>query len=456
MILEGIASNRRNLFWTFTHVGLGFVCTLTPFALVVWFYFIFVTNFFKAISLLQKQKLAFFLMFFSYLISFELLDRMANTSPFIPYELGKYFLVVLGILGLNSMGLRSPRGIFMFLLLIPSLFLSVSNERDMKDIISNFIGPIAVSLGVAFSNGAAITSNNFNQILKLIWLPCLASLAYTYIQTPDFDDITFSLKANFETTAGHSSNQVSTILGLGVFLSFYSGLNNLKFSGNRILDFIIMGGFMIQGLLSFSRGGMLIGVFGSVLLVFLSPVANSNSRRRNISISLVFVSFLFLLGAFEIANNVTGGNLLLRYTGESEGTIAGSKEKDLNHFVTGRLDIFEGDVELWLNHFFLGVGVGDSRYLRTVMNGAPPHVELSRLFAEHGLLGFIYALLWFALPFLVWRDSRRNPNSKVILVVLLLIAITTSFHAAMRTFVTPLFMILGCLKIIESKKKYTF
>jgi hypothetical protein len=377
---------------------------------------------------------------------------MARTSPFIPYELGKYFLVLMGILGLFSLGVRSQKGIWMLILLIPSLFISVSGERDMKDIISNFIAPLAIALGIAFSHNASITGNNFNQILKLVWLGCLASLSYTYIKTPDFDDIVFSLKANFDTTAGHASNQVSTILGLGVFLSFYSVFNNLKYSGNRLLDFIILAGFMIQGLLSFSRGGMITGVLGAILLVFLSPNNRTNSKQSNFVAPLAIISFLFLYGAFELANSITGGNLLLRYKGESKGTLLGSKEKTLDHLVTGRLGIFEGDLELWSNHLLLGVGVGDSRYVRTVMNGEPPHVELSRLFAEHGLFGFIYAFFWFTLPLLVWFDSQKDANTRVILVILLLIGLITSFHAAMRTFVTPLFMILGSLKISNPRR----
>jgi hypothetical protein len=276
----------------------------------------------------------------------------------------------------------------------------------------------------------------------------LASLSYTYIKTPDFDDIAFSLKANFDTTAGHSSNQVSTVLGLGVFLSFYSIFKNLKYSGNRIFDFIILGGFMIQGLLSFSRGGMVVGVLASILLVIIS--SKNKFQKSNISMSFTVVILLFLYGAFELANSITGGNLLLRYKGETQGTLVGSKEKTLDNLVTGRLSIFEGDIELWRNHFLLGVGVGDSKNTRNVMRGEPPHVELSRLLSEHGFLGLIFSIIWLTLPITIWLEYR-NLDSRVILTILLVIAILSTFHAAMRTFVTPLFMILGSLKIIDSK-----
>jgi hypothetical protein len=113
-----MASDRRNLFWTLVHIGLGFVCTLTPFFLIGWFYLILVANLGKSLNLLSQKKPANFFMLFSYLISFEVLDRMAKTSPFIPYELGKYFLVLMGILGIIFLGVRSQKGILMVILIL--------------------------------------------------------------------------------------------------------------------------------------------------------------------------------------------------------------------------------------------------------------------------------------------------------------------------------------------------
>lgn len=200
-----MASDRRNLLWTLVHFGLGLICTLTPFALVVWFYFIFATNFFKVNRLLKRKKPGFFLMFFSYLISFEVLDRMAKTSPFIPYELGKYFLVLMGIIGIINLGIRSLMGLWMALLITPAIFYDFSDQRVFFDIINYYFAPLAVGLGIAFADRLTISMVQLNQILKLIWLGCLASLVFTYFKTPDFEEINFSLSAKFETTGGHSS-----------------------------------------------------------------------------------------------------------------------------------------------------------------------------------------------------------------------------------------------------------
>lgn len=442
-----MASDRRNLFWTIAHIGLGFICTLTPFALIGWFYFIFFTNFFKANRLLQQRKPAFFLMFFSYLISFEVLDRMAKTSPFIPYELGKYFLVLMGILGIAALGVRSYKGLWMAILVTPAVFYDFSGQRVYFDIINYYLAPLAVGLGIAFADRFKITEIQLNQILKFIWLGCLASLVYTYVRTPDLEDIEFKLGANFETTAGHSSNQVSTILGLGLFLSFYSIYNKINYSGNRILDIIILIGFAFQGLLSFSRGGMLVAVIGIIILLFL-PQLKPGLRQGKIKNSFILVFFIgFLMyGVFEIANNATGGNLLLRYKGETAGTLNGSKEITVDHFVTGRLNIFEKDIDLWSENLFTGVGCGASKSMREDGKTVAAHVEFSRLLADHGIAGLFYALIFFSLPYYSYKLNHNSTNRSILL-VLLLIAVLTTFHAAMRTFITPLFMILGVLKI---------
>ncbi len=449
-----MATEKRNLLWTIAHIVLGFLCTITPFSLIIWFYFILITNIGKSLNLLSQKKAVFFLSLFSYLISFEVLDRMAKTSPFIPYELGKYFLVLMGIMGVYFFGVRSKKGVWMIILITPALFYDFSGLRNYYDIINYYLGPLAVGLGIAFADRLLISKIALNQILKFIFWGCLASLTYTYIKTPDFEDITFKLGANFETTAGHSSNQVSTVLGLGMFLTFYSVFNKLNFSGNRIFDGIILSGFTFQGLLSFSRGGMMVGALGIVLLMLL-PLRKQNrillKQERSSQRSLIFgfILIVVLYGVFEVANSITGGNLLLRYQGETQGTLLGTKEVTADHFLTGRLGIFEKDLKLWLENPITGVGLGVSNYLRDPERIMAAHVEISRLFADHGVLGVIFAYMFFTIPFSSWNLNKNSLHRNIIF-ILLVVSTLTTFHAAMRTFVTPLFMIFGVLKIKEN------
>jgi hypothetical protein len=233
-----------------------------------------------------------------------------------------------------------------------------------------------------------------------------------------------------------------------MFLTFYSIFKRLNFSGNRVLDGLILLGFAFQGLISFSRGGMMVGALGVLMIIFWRESNLNKHNKNNPSLTIGVVALFLLYGVFEIANNITGGNLLLRYQGETAGTLRGTKEVTADHFVTGRLGILEQDVNLWSEHVITGVGVGASRFLRNVERvGVAPHVEFSRLLADHGLLGFIYSIFFFIiLPLQIFKSNDKNPH-QVIMLVILTIAILTTFHAAMRTFVTPLFMILACLKV---------
>lgn len=443
MILEGIIQDKKNFFWTVFHVILGAICTLTPYALIIWFYFIFVTNFNKALVSLNKKKVFFFLLLFFYLISFELLDRMAKTSPFLPYELGKYFLVILGLLGVLTLGAKNTKGILLVLLITPAVFYDLSGQVVGADIINTFLAPLSIGIGFTFLSRLEISQGELNQLLKVLWLTCLSSLVFTMIKTPDLDDLSFSLKAQFSTTGGHSSNQVSTILGFGVFLSFFSIYKKLKFSGYITLDYLFMFLFIWQGLLSFSRGGMVVGVLGLGILLF--EKIRANIKR---SVGIAILSSGVLIGTFSIADNLTGGLLLLRYQGETEGTLAGSKEKNSDVFTSGRVGIFNGDIDLWMDSPIFGVGCGASRYLRESEydGNVAAHIEFSRLLAEQGLFGLLYFIL---LLFVVWEAFKKikDPQIKAIILALVFIAIATSFHAAMRTYVTPMLLLISVIRI---------
>jgi len=68
--------------------------------------------------------------------------------------------------------------------------------------------------------------------------------------------------------------------------------------------------------------------------------------------------------------------------------------------------------------------------------------------ADHGIFGLIYSILFFGM---VFQYKSRVYSGNSILYILILIALLTTFHAAMRTFVTPLFVILGSLRLYNPK-----
>ncbi|WP_377911170.1 O-antigen ligase family protein [Algoriphagus aquatilis] len=375
-----------------------------------------------------------------YLLSFELIARMAQTSPYIPYEMGKYLFFILLVIGILKYRTSQWPALWMALALIPGAILDLSGQVSFLDMIFNFLGPLNVALAILFFKGKRFSRTMFMNLIILMIYPMVAVLAHAIFKAPDLGDVEFELGANMVTSGGFGSNQVSTGLGLASFLVFIFWINNWKLTGYRWLDTTLLAVFILQGLLTFSRGGMVTGFLGIfVLLVVLRNAKTWQIRKYNLPRigKYLIPSFILIMGVFFAVNRLTDGMLLLRYQGETAGTVSGSKQKSLNTITSGRFDIFTGDIDLFLENPILGVGAGASKYLREKMTGVVAHVELSRLLGEHGLLGVIYFLILVNYGL---KLPRSNPNPALVGVVtaLFVVGVFTSFHAAMRTFVSPM------------------
>lgn len=341
----------------------------------------------------------------------------------------------------------------MVLLLIPALFYDLSGRVVESDIRFNLLGTFNIGLAIWYFYRQKFTAKGLYQLIILLVLPLVSALAFTVFKTPDLDSIEFSLGANFETTGGFGSNQVSSAFGLGMLLTFFLWLNRISITGKRWLDLALFMLFTFQGLLSFSRGGMIGGVVGIVIVLFFISLVSKNSPvyiQLKQAKKYFIPALAFLILSVVVANNVTQGSLLLRYQGETGGTLAGTKEKTINTITTNRFDIFISDLALFEESGIMGVGAGASKYLRTEHNGMITHVEASRLVAEHGLLGLVYIFIVFYLIVRVYKSPNEN-LFKGILFSFIIIGWYTTFHAATRTYISPLLMGLSMIYIVYDK-----
>lgn len=446
--------NGQLKFWFLFHLFLGLLTTISTVYLIVWFYIVLVYGLFTVINsnIVEKKIINLVLLLF-YTAPFEIVCRMANTSPFIPFELGKYISFFILMFGIRLIYNIDYKGIAIILLLIPGIVLGWSHAPDYRYIIFNILGLINLGLGIAFFGGIILKNQtlSINQSLRLMLYPLLISVIYAFITTPKYADISFELGANFDTSGGFGVNQVSTAFGLGLFLAFYLWLIGEKYSGfNKSLDFGVAIFFLFQGLLTFSRGGIIGGIIGILLLLYNQWFLKNNRIVLTRISKLVLLGIPLIIFTFLIANKITQGKLLQRYQGETVGTLAGVKDKTINSITTGRYDIFLGDIEIFLNHPILGVGVNESRYYRNYAEGVVAHVELSRLVSEHGILGLI---VFGYLVFILALKYKYLKTEYSILVILFIIGLYTTFHAATRTFMSPLIMAMACIPINSIRKK---
>jgi hypothetical protein len=441
------------VFWIIFHAMLGFVSLISPLPLIGWFYLSLLSSFF--VVLRPNTPPSVYMAFMVYMISFELIARMAQSSPYIPYEMGKYLFFIILVIGIIKYKTSSWPPFVMALCLLPAVFFDLSAQVSFLDMIFNFLGPLNVALAMLFFYGKRVSLKMFLESFKLLLYPMVSVLAYALIKAPDLSEVDFSLGANSVTSGGFGSNQVSTGLGLAAFIVFIFWINKWKLTGYRLLDSGILVIFTLQGLLTFSRGGMVTGFLGIFVILFFLRTASRIQIKRFGLVRIgkyLIPAFLLIMGTFFIVNQLTNGMLLLRYQGETQGTMSGTKQKSLNSITSGRIDILTGDIELWLDHPVFGVGAGASKYLRERMNGVVAHVELSRLLADHGILGLIYFIILMYYGFKILR-SHPNPAIKGILIALFVVGVFTSFHAAMRTFVSPMMIGLSMLTITDARGK---
>jgi len=373
---------------------------------------------------------------------------MSKAYPLIPWEMGKYLLFLLLTAGILMKYRRGTVGWILLVLLLPSLFIDESDQVWFKNIIFNLLGPVNVALAVVYFKNQIVSAEEFISLLRLFALPAISVLTFVVIKAPNLEHIEFTLGTNFETAGDFGSNQVSTILGLGVFLAYLFWRNRWNLSGYRWLDFGLLILFTIRGLLTFSRGGMIGGALGIIIFLLLDREMTGDRRKiKPLKSILTAIPIIIILAVtFTYANKVSGGLLSKRYQGETPGTLAGRKEKTLNVFTSNRLQIFKDDLELWKENPLLGVGTGASYYLRENTHRIAAHVELSRLLSEHGLFGLTYFFILCVLGYNVYRRASWTLSGPVLFAIFIL-ALFTTFHSAMRTFVTPLLVGLSLIVV---------
>jgi len=385
-----------------------------------------------------------------YLISFDVISRMSKTSPYIPYELSKYLMLVMLVWGLIHTLNKGYIYLIIPVLLLPSFFIDRSLNVEFSDIINNGIGPLNMGLAITYFYRKKINRNQLFSLLNLLLYTSITVLAFAFFKTPDYEEIDYLLGANSQTTGGFGSNQVSTILGLGAIITAINLISGNSMTVSKWLDIVVLLGFIFQGLLTFSRGGMI--AIPLCIAVFIYYAIKRRTRSTQMYINkgkvVIYASLAIIVSTagFIYVNKITGNNLSLRYQGETAGTIDGYKEKDINSITTSRSEIFFGDIELWYEYPFWGAGVGSSKYLRNKAEDVAAHIEFSRLLAEHGLLGLLIFTIWISTYFNI-RYSTMDSISSAILSALFILALYTSFHAAMRTYITPLLTGISMLSI---------
>ena len=211
----------------------------------------------------------------------------------------------------------------------------------------NLFGHLALALGLAFFTTQKIEKKETQKILRSLILPIIgiSFLILISIQTADF--IEFNPESNPVTSGGYGPNQVSAVLGLGALACWVLVLLLPKFNMDRLLLLGLSTGLLMQAIFTFSRGG----VFNVLIAAPLATLWLIRGESKTFRAALLGVMMIGVIAYIFLPqlNTVTGGALEMRY-------------QDLD--TTGRAEIVRLDLNIWFDHFFLGVGPGMSGYFR--------------------------------------------------------------------------------------------
>lgn len=428
-----------------SHAFLGGLIFVLPFISKIYTLAIFVFGIYYIVKSRNKNNEALFIS--AYVISVEVLLRM--TDGMLLNEFGKYSILIFMFLGMIYSGFSNKAIIYwlFLLLLIPGIILSAitSNfETDIRKAIAfNISGPVCLGISSIYCYQRKITFDRLKGVITAFSLPLVAIVIYLYLYTPSVRDVVTGTQSNFETSGGFGPNQVSTILGLGIFIFFVQLLLN---SNSRMLQlvntaFVLV--FAFRGIVTFSRGGVLTAVVMIfLLLIVMYFQANFNTKPK---IGLIIImSFLAGLGVWGYSSIQTGGLINKRYANQD----ARGREKKSQ--LSGREMLITSELQMFFDNPILGVGVGRNKEIREKETGivAASHNEITRMLAEHGSLGLIDLVLLFCTPLILFVNNRRNIFALSFLVFWLL----TINHAAMRLAAPAFVYALSLLKVYTVEK----
>ncbi|MES2863901.1 MAG: O-antigen ligase family protein [Bacteroidota bacterium] len=342
-----------------------------------------------------------------YIVGLEVMFRMKSSGSM--YDLSKYSIIYFCVLsfGFFRINLKAWPYFLILLLFIPGIVLTVNTfffEIDVrKKIMFNLLGPFSLIVASLYAYNKNITLKRLNEALFVMGGPLISILTAVIIFTPtNREEVFDGTSSNFMTSGGFGPNQMSVILGLGVFIFFIQFFFNMKDKIYSYLSLFLLFVFAYRGLITFSRGGMLTSVVMVLVLCYM-VFRLLNKQARTKFLGVFFVLLVLAISAWFYSSYETGGLINKRYSNQdAAGRIKESR-------LSGREDIMEADLKYFYDNPVFGVGPGISGMMRGEdgMHGAQAHSEPTRLLAEHGSLGLIILVLLVFVPILKYFRFRQ-------------------------------------------------
>lgn len=423
------------------HIILGIVIFYVPFLSKIYGVVAFLFGVIHIVRSNNKNNEVLF--FTAYIVGLEVFLRM--TKGVFLHEFGKYSVITYMILGIFYSGTNKKAFVYVvfLLLLVPAIFISTETlnyDTDFRKAIAfNLLGEVTLFFSALYCYKRVVSFSQVKSIITILGFPIISLITYLFLYTPDnLKDTITNTSSNFATSGGFGPNQVSTILGLGMFVFFVQILLNSSTKKILIINVILFAICSNRGIITFSRGGVYVGILMILILVFfLYSRINENGKRK---INIALVASLFLgIAVWGYSSIQTGGMINKRYANQD----AIGQEKA--SILSGREQLMETEIQMFVNNPIFGVGVGKNKEERFETTGvkAASHNEITRLLAEHGSFGIMALLILLFTPAILYLNNKQN----IFLFSFLIFWLLTINHAAMRIAAPAFIYSLSLLKV---------
>ena len=402
----------------------------------------------KLIFVPNNEKTTTVLKACAYLVGAEVIFRMTEAGLF--YESSKYFVIFFILFGIYYNGISNrayPYFIFL-IFLIPSIIVASANISLDSNLRTNvaFVlsGPVCLGMSALYCYDKKISKKQMLDVLLYLALPIVSLTVYLFLYTPSIKDVLSGTQSNFATSGGFGPNQVATALGLGMFVFCVNYFLISKTFLTKMVNVILFGLIAFRGIVTFSRGGVLtaiIMIFAFLIFVYY----RSSNRQKNIIITSFFLLMIASSVIWIVSSNQTSGLIDKRYSNQDK---TGRSKEDVS---AGRIDLFIGELEGFVDKPFLGVGASGMKEHRLQTQGEviATHNELSRLLSEHGILGIIILLILIFKPL----DMRSQNRNNYFFYAFLVFWFATINHSAMRIAAPGFIYGLALLNLKNEKQR---
>lgn len=426
------------------HVGLGFLFFNVRILGAIYALIVLVVGILYVINTQNKNNEV--LLMAAYFVGLDVYIKMLKVT--ILSEFGKYTVIIFMVLGIFYKGFSKGAFLYVFFiaLLIPGIYLgaeTLSLDANIRKAIAfNISGPICLGISAVYCFQRVISFERIKDVLAMLLFPLVALLVHVFMYRTDISKVITNTASNAATSGGYGPNQVSTVLGLAMFVAFARLFLASSTKKMQLINGFLVLVFAYRCIITFSRGGMFTGLLMMVVLVGVLYFIMDLKNKGKIVLmgGLSVVAGLLVWGYSSIQ---TGGLIENRYA--NKDALGREKESQLS----GRETLMRTELNMFLDNPLLGVGVGKNKEIREDETGIElaTHSEISRLLAEHGSLGLLAFLILLLTPLLLYVNDRTQIFALAFTVFWLL----TINHAAMRIAAPAFVYALALLKVYFPK-----